>query len=104
MIGAAAAFQVDDAGKLTGRNMNDLECRLASALIQPLPGRGAAAEEQRGEHGTKGNPDVHETRLRPASRRKSTTGGTVRPAARGASALMTVAVEREWRITTCRGL
>ncbi len=49
MIGGGAASQVHDAGKLTGRNMNDLEPRLAGTLIQPLPGGGAAAEEQRGE-------------------------------------------------------
>ncbi|GFE89573.1 hypothetical protein GCM10011488_45270 [Steroidobacter agaridevorans] len=60
--------------------MNDLEPRLSGTLIQALPGRSAAAKEQHGEHGIKGNPDVHEMRLRPASQRKSTTGGTVRPA------------------------
>ncbi len=47
------------------------------------------------KHGLKGNPDVHDTRLRPASQRKSTTGGTVRAAAKvGCLHLRPVAVER----------
>lgn len=61
--------------------MNNVEPRFAGALIQQLPSGGAAAKEQRGEDGIKGNPDVHDMRLRPASQRKSTTSGTVRPAA-----------------------